>query len=383
MSSLRVQKSDRGSAAGNLFPGRHLSMQNKNKALKSYSEEQDIRNIKKMREILVSLPPFCRQYFRGIETTTSARTRLGYAYDLRIFFEFLHEYNPSLNALPVTSYKISLLNDICKDDIEEYMEYLSYYEKDGRVYTNDERGKARKLSALRSMFRYFYQSELIEKDVTSLVPVPKRHEKAIIRLDSEEVSELLDLAEDGQGLTKAQLRFHNKTKVRDTALLTLLLGTGIRVSECVGLDLQDINFKDRALKVHRKGGYESIVYFGHEVADALQDYMEERMTVIPKDGHENALFLSLQNRRITVRAVENLVSKYSSIVTTLKKITPHKLRSTYGTRLYRETGDIYLVADVLGHKDVNTTRKHYAAIEEDHRKQAADIVKLRSRDSGE
>jgi integrase len=81
--------------------------------------------------------------------------------------------------------------------------------------------------------------------------------------------------------------------------------------------------------------------------------------------------------------VENLVRKYSSIVTTLKKITPHKLRSTYGTRLYRETGDIYLVADVLGHKDVNTTRKHYAAIEEDHRKKAADIVKLRGRGSGE
>ena len=95
-------------------------MQNKNKTLKSYSEEQDIKNIKKMREILGSLPPFCRQYFRGIETTTSARTRLGYAYDLRIFFEFLHENNPSLNTLPVTSYKISLLNDICKDDIEEY-----------------------------------------------------------------------------------------------------------------------------------------------------------------------------------------------------------------------------------------------------------------------
>ena len=356
-------------------------MQNKNKTLKSYSEEQDIKNIKKMREILASLPPFCRQYFRGIETTTSARTRLGYAYDLRIFFEFLHENNPSLHAVPVTSYKISLLNDICKDDIEEYMEYLSYYEKDGRVYTNDERGKARKLSALRSMFRYFYQSELIEKDVTSLVPVPKRHEKAIIRLDAEEVSELLDLAEDGQGLTKAQLRFHNKTKVRDTALLTLLLGTGIRVSECVGLDLQDINFKDGALKVHRKGGYESIVYFGREVAGALQDYMEERMSVIPKDGHENAFFLSLQNRRI--RRTPSLRFHRPLPVTTLKKITPHKLRSTYGTRLYRETGDIYLVADVLGHKDVNTTRKHYAAIEEDHRKKAADIVKLRGRDSGE
>ena len=99
--------------------------------------------------------------------------------------------------------------------------------------------------------------------------------------------------------------------------------------------------------------------------------------MIPLEGHENALFLSLQNRRITVRAVENLVKKYSKLVTNLKNITPHKLRSTYGTSLYRETGDIYLVADVLGHKDVNTTRKHYAAIEDDRRRKAAKYVHLR------
>ena len=96
-------------------------------------------------------------------------------------------------------------------------------------------------------------------------------------------------------------------------------------------------------------------------------------------GHENALFLSMQNKRITVSAVENLVKKYASVVTTLKKITPHKLRSTYGTALYRETGDIYLVADVLGHKDVNTTRKHYAALEEDRRRKAAKAVTLREK----
>ena len=84
----------------------------------------------------------------------------------------------------------------------------------------------------------------------------------------------------------------------------------------------------------------------------------------------------MQYRRITVRAVENLVKKYAKIVTPLKKITPHKLRATYGTALYRETGDIYIVADVLGHRDVNTTRKHYAAITEDHRKSVAGAVKL-------
>ena len=73
----------------------------------------------------------------------------------------------------------------------------------------------------------------------------------------------------------------------------------------------------------------------------------------------------------------NMVKKYARQVTPNKKITPHKLRSTYGTNLYKETGDIYLVADVLGHKDVNTTRKHYAAIDEDRRRQAATVVKLR------
>lgn len=129
--------------------------------------------------------------------------------------------------------------------------------------------------------------------------------------------------------------------------------------------------------MHRKGGAEAVVYFGDEVRDALLSYMEERNMHTPAEGHANALFLSLQNKRIGVRAVENLVKKYSRLVTNLKNITPHKLRSTYGTNLYRETGDIYLVADVLGHKDVNTTRKHYAAIEEDRRKNAAKYVHLR------
>ena len=91
----------------------------------------------------------------------------------------------------------------------------------------------------------------------------------------------------------------------------------------------------------------------------------------------------MQYKRINVRTVEILVKKYSKIVSPLKKITPHKLRSTYGTRLYNETGDIYIVADVLGHRDVNTTKKHYAAITEDNRRKAANMVKLRNDDLDE
>lgn len=343
----------------------------------NYHDEQIKQNILKMRAVLETLPPFCKTFFRGIEEYTSARTRLAYAYDLRLFFEYLHEKNPMCTKMEIKDFPITLLENLTRQDIEEYLEYMSLYHKDGKDISNAERGKSRKLAALRSFYNYFYQSELIKSNPASMVPMPKLHEKEIIRLEPNEVAILLDQVEDGTKLTKKELEYHKKTKVRDVALLTLLLGTGIRVSECVGLDIKDVNFEVCGIKIRRKGGYEAVVYFGDEVETALLDYLEEREHIVPADGHENALFLSLQNRRITVRAVENLVKKYSSRVTTLKRITPHKLRSTYGTNLYQESGDIYLVADVLGHKDVNTTRKHYAAQQDERRRRAAQYVHLR------
>ena len=203
-------------------------------------------------------------------------------------------------------------------------------------------------------------------------------DRAITRLDVNEVAELLDNVENGNKLTTAQLRTHEKLKCRDLALLTLLLGTGIRVSECVGLDINDVDFDNDRIKVVRKGGSESFVYFGDEVRAALLDYMEERKQMNPDSGHENALFISSKNKRLCVRSVELLVKKYASTVTTVKHITPHKLRSTYGTNLYQASKDIYLVADVLGHKDVNTTRKHYAEIVDENKRSARNIVRLRT-----
>lgn len=343
----------------------------------NYHDEQNKQNILKMRAVLDTLPPFCKTYFRGIEEYTSTRTRLAYAYDLRLFFEFLHEQNSICSKMEIKEFPISILDNLTRMDIEEYLEYMALYQKDGKDVTNDERGKARKIASLRSFYNYFFQNELIQNNPAALVPLPKRHEKEIIRLEPNEVAILLDQVEDGTKLTKKELEYHKKTKLRDVALLTLLLGTGIRVSECVGLDINDVNFDVGGIKIRRKGGFEAVVYFGEEVETALLDYLEQREHTIPAEGHENALFLSLQNRRMAVRSVENLVKKYASRVTTLKKITPHKLRSTYGTSLYKETNDIYLVADVLGHKDVNTTRKHYAAQEDERRRRAANKVKLR------
>jgi len=346
-------------------------------AIENYHEQVNKDMVLKLREVLAELPKFVSIFFRGIEQETAARTRLGYAYDLRIFFNFIKENNPAYKNLDIREYKLSVLDELIHIDIEEYMEYLKLYNKDDVEIVNHEKGIKRKLSALRKMYSYFYNNGMIETNPASKVKVPKLHQKAIIRLESNEVAILLDEAERGDKLTKNQQYFHEKTKTRDMALLTLLLGTGIRVSECVGLDLNDINFDNSCIKVRRKGGNEAFVYFGDEVTTALEEYIEERKKIIPMEGHENALFLSIQRKRLSVRSVEKLVEKYASIVTTMKHITPHKLRSTYGTNLYRETGDIYLVADVLGHKDVNTTKKHYADIDEDRKYQARNKVKLR------
>lgn len=344
---------------------------------KEYHEEVDIRNELKLRELLTALPPFCKQFFIGIESRTQSRTRLAYAYDLACFFDYLHENNPVCKKMDIKDFPIDLLDQIKPMDIEEYLYYLKVYEKDGVAHTNDERGLKRKLASLRSFYNYLYKNEMIDTNPAVKVDMPKIHEKNIIRLDIDEVAMLLDEVESGECLTKRQQMYHERTKTRDLALLTLMLGTGIRVSECVGLDADDVDLKNNGIKVHRKGGAEVIVYFGDEVREALCEYLAERNGITAVEGHENALFLSMQNKRISVRAVENLVKKYSRQVTTLKNITPHKLRSTYGTSLYRETGDIYLVADVLGHKDVNTTRKHYAEIEDDRRRKAARFVRLR------
>jgi len=346
---------------------------------KAYHEKVDLNNELKLREIMKTLPAFCRDYFIGIQPTTATRTRLGYAYDLTIFFDFIHQNNPVYSKIAVRDFPITLLDELKVGDIEEYLSYLRIYEKDGNAYSNKEKGIKRKLSSLRSMYNFMYRTERINTNPAEMVKTPKLHEKAITRLDIDEVAILLDQVESGEKLTKRQLAFHEQTKTRDLAIMTLLLGTGIRVSECVGLDIDDVDAKNNAIKIHRKGGNEAVVYFSDEVAEALYPYIEQRMTIDAADGHKNALFLSLQKKRINVRSVENLVKKYSRLVTTVKNITPHKLRSTYGTNLYHETGDIYLVADVLGHRDVNTTKKHYAAVEEDRRRSAASAVKLRDK----
>lgn len=352
----------------------------------TYFDKRDAKNIEKTRLLCAELPDFVTEFIVGIQTRTTPLTRLGYVGDIKIFFEYLikNKFTDKKNVKEITMSDIALLKAY---DIELFMEYLNSYTNENKRYKCSDTTKERKLSSLRTFFKYFYKKERLSENITERVETPKIHEKPIRYLEINEIANLLDLADNGDSLSPRQRQFQKITKKRDVAILSVFLGTGIRISECVGLDKKDVDLNLCAINVTRKGGAKAVLYFSDEVAKAISDYLEwldkqkrEETSFSKKIKDENALFLSLQGNRITVRAVQLLVEKYCSIVSPLKHITPHKLRSTFGTTLYRETQDIYVVADVLGHKDINTTKKHYAAISDEIRRKAANVIKLREND---
>jgi site-specific recombinase XerD len=341
-----------------------------------FYQKREMKNRINMAKYTEKLPDFCMDYFIGIENNTSSLTRYNYSMDIFIFFDFLSRYVFNKNMQNIT---LNDLDNLKAKHIEQFLSYLTFYEIDGQQYKNDEKGKARKLASVRSLFKYLFNHDMIASNVASKIKTPKLHNKEIIRLESNEVSRLLNVVENPIDFSQRQKSYNKNTFERDNAIITLFLGTGIRISELVGLNLQSFDFSQNAFVVTRKGGNQSMLYFNNEVAMALKTWLEKRAT-LDIDEDENAMFISLQNKRISVRAVENLVKKFAKIASPLKKISPHKLRSTFGTNLYKETKDIYIVADVLGHKDVNTTKKHYAAISEDMRKAVANKVKLTNND---
>ena len=332
-----------------------------------------------IRGILRELPEVCSDFIRSIEHTTQPLTRYAYVSDLKLFFHYLTSENPRFADTRPEMISVAQLNSLTARDLRMYLEYLSLYIKDESQITNGQPGKMRKLASLRSFYKFLFKNELIEADVAQLIDMPKRHEKPITRLEIDEVVRMLDLVESGEKLSERQKKYNQHTRTRDLAILTLFLDTGIRVSELVGINISDIDFSINGFLVTRKGGNQTILYFSDEVEAVLRDYLKLRKEIAAQPGDEDALFLSLQNKRISVRAVQMMVKKYATQAAPLKKnLSPHKLRSTFGTNLYHETGDIYLVADFLGHSDVNTTRRHYAAMSDDRRRVAA--RKIRSRE---
>lgn len=351
----------------------------------SYQERLNAERTEKVRQMLHDLPTACTDFINSIAMTTSPLTRMAYTIDLQTFCTYATREIPYFANKTPTDWTDEDLAHFGAKDLNGYADYLTLYfketdpgDEEQKVLRNHECGVMRKLSSLRSFFDYLFKMERISGNVAALVSLPKLHEKPILYLIGSEVEKLLNVADDGSELSENQQYFHKHTRKRDYAILMLFLGTGIRVSECVGINLDDLDFQTNGVLVTRKGGNQVILYYPQEVADALKDYLEERKQVKPLTSEDaNALFLSLQRKRISQRAVQKMVKKYCSLAVPLKKrMSPHKLRSTYATRLYHETEDIYLVAEALGHSDVNTTRKHYAAMSDKRRREAAQNTHL-------
>lgn len=353
----------------------------------NYRETIDYERTTKIRAMLKELPPACGDFINSIALTTQPLTRMAYVIDFKTFCDFVDKELPAFadkNRLTWTDADWMLLK---AKDLQRYSEYLAYYFQDHldpeteelqqTILQNHECGIMRKLSSLRSFFDYMYKNERIDGNIASLVNLPVLHEKPILFLIGPEIEKLLSVAEDGEGLTERQKKYQQYTRLRDKAILMLFLGTGMRISECVGIDLEDLDFTINGVLVTRKGGDQAILFYPDDVAEALKEYLKQRKEIETADEDRQALFLSMQRKRISQRAVQLMVKKYCAVAAPLKKkMSPHKLRSTYATRLYQQTGDIYLVADALGHSDINTTRKHYASASEENRRAASLAIKL-------
>ena len=341
-----------------------------------YKDKKKAQTIR-LRELLIQLPPCAVDYIHSKEVTSQVSTLVQYSYDLITFFTFMKDQNPVFRNKDPKEISVDLISKISPEDILEFQRYLELNVDRNHYHENGKKAIARKMSPLRGMFKFLLVYKKIKENPMELVPLPRlKKDKNIIRMNAAEVQSMMNTAEYGAGtMSDRQRKFAEKTKFRDVAILTLMLNTGIRVSECNGLDLNDVDLNANTLTIVRKGGVQDLLYFGDPVHDAISDYLElERKGIQVREGHEKAMFLSLQGKRISVDAIENLVKKYAKIAVPNKKITPHKLRSTYGTALYRETGDIRLVADVLGHENINTTIDYYAAIEDEHKRQARNAV---------
>ena len=342
----------------------------------TYKKEKEMKDTEKIMEILSEMPRFMENYHNSINRSTEASSRLNYLRDLYLFFEYVAD----TEGLSIKEITPETLDNLTTDYLNSYLTYLSHYERGGSLVTNENVSLSRKQSSLRSLYNYLFGSDLIKNNPTAkgTFKNPKPAKKSIVRMDDEETKEFLETVQYGKNLTGQRAAYHDKYGWRDDALLSLMLGTGIRVSECAGLNISDIDLKHHCMKVIRKGNKEDIVYFSDEITDILRDYIYiYRKDKVPVEGHEDALFLSSQRKRISVRSIERLVEKYAADTGTLKHLTAHSLRKTFGSRLYEATSDLYLVAETLGHSSVETTKKHYADITNQHKEENRNAISIK------
>jgi site-specific recombinase XerD len=340
--------------------------------------EIQVKLEEKLRKRLMRLPEFVADYIFYLEyRKKELRTRIEYAKDIELFFEYLLSEG-LVKREKIEDITPSDLNRLKPRDIANFLGYLTCYKKTfitptGKVkvqqFTNSDAGKSRKMATLHEFFNYLVENELIEKDVTKKIEVKVDPQASIKnRLTPEDIEKFYTtILEDCNIESERQLIFHQKVKFRDYIIVLLLSYTGIRISELVQLDIGDIGIDEQAMVVIRKGGKKEKVDIPSRIMEDIKEYLEQRMKM---EYDTKALFVSLHKKRIDPRTVRAMLDKYSKRAGINIKVTPHVFRRTFGTEHYNRYRDMYLTAQIMGHRSAETTRKFYADPAEERRRKS-------------
>jgi len=314
------------------------------------------------------LPTFMRGFFAYLKGNVLPMTRLAYLTDIRFFCQYLIEQTGLTQAKSIRDITIKEFNEIMAVDVNMFIDYCRSYqvEKENEIilYENTNKTLARKKSSVSVLFKQLYRDGLIDKNITDAfdpIRVPKPSEREIKALQDDEVMIMLDAVTTGSNLTPKEHQFWEKTKKRDKAILILFITYGLRLFELQQLNVSSFNFNRGEFKIYRKRDKEAIMPLNQSVTDVITDYLENERADDERivSGHEDALFLSLQGKRMTERAIRDLVKKYTSIgLSTSRKAgySPHKLRATAATSLIGRGNSIFDVQALLDHEQVTTTQ---------------------------
>lgn len=351
-----------------------------------YYEQKQASQEQKLEEMIANLPEFSHCFFRELSRleNKATSTLIAYATDLKVFFTWTKDYVAGFSETDIADLPLDILNELHVKDIKEYMlNYVPRYSSEITVIDkehpegiekeiirkNSKTTSARKLATLKKFYHYFNNLDPSEKyyitnDPVSSVRQTKDTKEPVKYLTDEKTEALFNCISTGDGLIGKSAKWTEKTRERDRAIIALFLGTGMRVSELAGINIQDINFEKSSIRIFRKERREDTVFMSEKVRDTLLSYVVRSRdeTFQPDEESENALFISYKHKRMSVSAIERCVSKYTRAVTGSDEYTCHKLRDTFGTRVYAETGgNAKKVQVAMNHKSASTTLDYYIA----------------------
>ena len=344
-------------------------------------------------KILTKLPDFAFDYIEMAYDGESVNTQIGYSIDIKTFLEYLKKYK--FKAIgEIDEITPEMLNEVTLRDLNGFKAYLQEYENEyttatgkkvKRVRRNNEYGINRKLSGIRGLFLYLYKNDYIDHNITDKLDFKKLHQKMKRPLTTQDVLNLIEVLYDGESFFEGRTRAsYLNRKQRDIALFTAYLGTGCRVSELVNLNINDVDFESSSFVVTRKGGDQQEIFMPIQVENEMLKYVEERLS--DEDTKDNdPLFISRNGKRILPQTVEKNLKSYcrAAGITDPDKMHPHALRRTFACNMIADGVDIKMVAELMGHKNIEVTHRYYTQYAVQKRKQVMRNFDITGQQEGE